>query len=91
MNLAAVLVRAAEILLLLGMGCAGLRMLRGPRARDRVLALDAFSMDGVLLVLVVGLDIGSSLYLEVALILALLGFASTTALARFLLRGGVIE
>ena len=45
----------------------------------------------MLLLLVIGIRSGSTLYFEIALIIALLGFVSTVALAKFLLRGEVIE
>ena len=67
------------------------RLLRGPAAQDRVLALDFISLIGMLVVLVVGIRSSSSMYFEAALLVALFGFVSTTALAKFLLRGEVIE
>lgn len=82
---------AAQILLLLAMGMAIVRMARGPRAQDRVLALDALYIDAMLLLLTIGIRTGSMLYVEVALIIALLGFASSSAFAKFLMRGEVIE
>lgn len=88
--LAAALV-AAQLLLLVAMGCALVRMVRGPRAQDRVLALDALYVDAMILLLTIALRTGSRLYVEAGLIMALLGFASTFALAKFLLRGEVIE
>ena len=91
MSAVVLILRLAEVLLVLAMGGAVLRMLRGPRAQDRVLALDALNMDGVLLVLVTGMDVGSTLYIEAALIIGFLGFAATAAFAKFLLRGEVIE
>jgi multicomponent K+:H+ antiporter subunit F len=81
----------SQVLLALAMACALLRMLGGPSAQDRVLAFDAFYVDAMLLLLVFGIAQGSLLYFEAALIIALLGFASTAALAKFLLRGEVIE
>ncbi len=84
-------VAIAMVLLALAMICALLRMLRGPRAQDRILALDALYVDGMLLLVVFGIRSGSALYFEVALVIALLGFVSTAALARFLMRGEVIE
>jgi multicomponent K+:H+ antiporter subunit F len=90
-SLATAAVLAAQFLLLLGMGMAIIRMMRGPRAQDRVLALDALTIDGMLLVLTVGIRTGSILYVEAGLIIALLGFAATAAFAKFLLRGEVIE
>jgi multicomponent K+:H+ antiporter subunit F len=82
---------ASQFLLLLGMAMAIIRMVRGPRAQDRVVALDALYIDGMLLLLTIGLRTGSILYVEAGLIIALLSFASTAAFAKFLLRGEVIE
>ncbi|HTM28214.1 MAG TPA: K+/H+ antiporter subunit F [Rhodanobacter sp.] len=81
----------AQILLLLGMGCSIIRMVRGPRAQDRVLALDAMYVNAMILLLTIGIRTGSLLYVEAGLIIALLGFAGTFALAKFLMRGEVIE
>jgi multicomponent K+:H+ antiporter subunit F len=81
----------AQILLLLGMGCSIIRMVRGPRAQDRVLALDAMYVNAMILLLTIGIRSGSLLYVEAGLIIALLGFAGTFALAKFLMRGEVIE
>lgn len=81
----------AQGLLLLAMGFALVRMLRGPRAQDRVLALDALQVNAMLLLLTIGLRVGSVLYVELALVIALLGAASTLAFSKFLLRGEVIE
>ena len=81
----------AQILLGLAMACAAYRMLRGPRAQDRVLGFDTLSVDAMLMLLAFGIKSGSTLYFETALIVALLGFVGTLALAKFLLRGEVIE
>jgi len=84
-------VTIAEILLGCAMACAAFRILRGPRAQDRVLGFDCLYVNAMLLLLTFGIRTGSSLYFEAALIIALLGFVSTVALAKFLLRGEVIE
>jgi multicomponent K+:H+ antiporter subunit F len=81
----------AQMLLALGMACAALRLLRGPRAQDRVLALDTLYVDAMLLVLTFGMQAASDFYFEVALAIGMLGFVATAALARFLMRGEVIE
>ena len=81
----------AQVLLSLGMACAALRLLRGPRAQDRVLGLDTLYVNAAMLLLTVGMRTGSTVYFESALIIALLGFVSTAALAKFLMRGEVIE
>ena len=81
----------AQLLLGLAMLLALLRLLRGPRAQDRVLALDTLYVNGMLLVLALGIRQGTTLYFEAALVIGMLGFVSTAALAKFLLRGEVIE
>ena len=88
--LAAALV-SAQVLLGLAMLCGVVRLLRGPRAQDRVLAHDTLYVNGMLLVLTFGIRSGASLYFEAALVIGMLGFVSTAALAKFLLRGEVIE
>lgn len=80
-----------QILLGIAMICAAYRILRGPRAQDRVLGLDTLYVNAMLMLLVFGIKSGSTLYFEMALVVALLGFVGTVALAKFLLRGEVIE
>lgn len=87
----AIAILVAQLLLLLAMACAFLRMVRGPRAQDRVLAVDALYVNAMLLLLSIGIRTGSVLYVEAGLIIALLGFAGTVAFSKFLLRGEVIE
>lgn len=84
-------ITAAQILLGLAMACATFRILRGPRAQDRVVGFDSLYVNAMLMLLTFGIGSGSTLYFEAALIVALLGFVSTVALAKFLLRGEVIE
>ncbi|MGB3268712.1 MAG: K+/H+ antiporter subunit F [Rhodanobacter sp.] len=86
-----VAIGAAQILLLLAMAFSLIRMVRGPRAQDRVLALDALYVNAMILLLTIGIRSGSMLYVEAGLVIALLGFASTVALSKFLMRGQVIE
>jgi multicomponent K+:H+ antiporter subunit F len=82
---------AAQVLLGIALACAAFRMLRGPRAQDRIVGFDALYIDAMLLLLTFGIRSGSAHYFEAALLIALLGFVSTVALAKFLLRGEVIE
>jgi multicomponent K+:H+ antiporter subunit F len=84
-------VMAAQVFLGLAMACAAFRMLRGPRAQDRVVAFDTLYVSAMLLLLTLGIRSGTTFYFEAALIIALLGFVGTVALAKFLLRGEVIE
>jgi multicomponent K+:H+ antiporter subunit F len=81
----------AQALLALAMICATFRLVRGPRAQDRVLALDTLYVDAMLLVLTFGMREASTIYFEAALVIGMLGFVSTAALSKFLLRGEVIE
>jgi len=67
------------------------RMLIGPRAQDRVLAFDCLYLDVMLLILALGIRYRSSSYFEAALLIALFGFVGSSAMAKFLLRGEVIE
>lgn len=67
------------------------RLLRGPEATDRVLALDTLYINAVALIILLGLRQGTGLLFEAALLVAMLGFVSTVALARWLSRGDVIE
>jgi multicomponent K+:H+ antiporter subunit F len=66
-------------------------MLRGPRAQDRIVGFDCLYVNAMLLVLTLGMSPGGRLYFEAGLIIALLGFVGTVALAKFLFRGEVIE
>jgi multicomponent K+:H+ antiporter subunit F len=81
----------AQMLLAAAMGCAAWRVLRGPRAQDRVLALDALYVNAAILLLVFGIRTGSTHYFEAALLITLLGFVATAALSKFVMRGEVIE
>jgi multicomponent K+:H+ antiporter subunit F len=82
---------AAQVLLGLAMGCATFRILRGPRAQDRVVGFDTLYVNAMLLLVTFGIRSGTAVYFEAALLIALLGFVGTVALAKFLLRGEVIE
>jgi multicomponent K+:H+ antiporter subunit F len=75
----------------LGLAAAGLRLLRGPTPADRVLALDTMSINAMLIILTLGMRFGTTLYFDMALLISLFGFASSVAMAKFLLRGEVIE
>jgi multicomponent K+:H+ antiporter subunit F len=67
------------------------RLARGPTLPDRILALDTLTINAIALVMLFGLSIGSTVYFEAALLLAMMGFVGTVALCKFLLSGDVIE
>ena len=67
------------------------RLIRGPQSIDRVLAIDTIYINTVALVILLGMRLQTALLFETALIVAMLGFVSTVAMARYLTRGDVIE
>jgi len=77
------------------LGLAGLltlvRILRGPRAQDRVLGLDSLYITAMLLLVVTGMRLGTPFFFEASMIIGIIGFVATVAAAKFLIRGEVIE
>jgi len=67
------------------------RLLRGPSAPDRILALDTLYVNTIALLVLLGIYLGSNIYFEAALLIALMGFVGTVALCKYLLRGDIIE
>ena len=82
--IAFVLVAAAVVL-------SAWRLLRGPSAPDRILALDTLYINAIALLVLLGIHLGSALYFEAALLIAMMGFVGTVALCKYLLRGDIIE
>ena len=87
-----------ETALAIGFGCLALavlltlwRLLRGPSAADRILALDTLTVNAIALIVLFGIARGTALYFEAALLLATVGFVGTVAYCRFLLRGDIVE
>ncbi len=70
---------------------AMIRLVIGPNTGDRILALDTMVVNAIGLIVLLGIWQGTRLYFEAALIIAMLGFVSTVAYARFVLRGDIIE
>lgn len=70
---------------------AMIRLIIGPGTGDRILALDTMVVNAIGLILLLGIAQGTHIYFEVTLIIAMLGFVSTVAYARFVLRGDIIE
>ena len=81
----------ASFCVTLAMLFAVARLSLGPSAQDRVLALDTFYVNGMLMLLLLGIRSASTAYFDMALLIALFGFVGSMALAKFLLRGEVIE
>jgi len=79
-------------------GCFGLglllnllRVLTGPEISDRILALDTMIINAIALLVLYGMLNGTAVYFEVSMLFAMVGFVSTVAYCRYLLRGSVIE
>ncbi|MGR3321780.1 MAG: K+/H+ antiporter subunit F [Pseudooceanicola sp.] len=82
---------AAMIALAIGQVLCMIRLVIGPTTADRILALDTMVINALGLAVTLGIHQGVKVYFEVALLVAMLGFVSTVALARFILRGDIIE
>lgn len=67
------------------------RIAKGPDAADRILALDTMVINVIALLILYGIWRGSSMYFEPAMLIAMVGFVSTVAYCRFVLRGDIIE
>ncbi|MFQ3338651.1 MAG: multicomponent K+:H+ antiporter subunit F [Colwellia sp.] len=67
------------------------RLLIGPSVPDRILALDTMYINTIALIILYGMSLGTELYFEAALLIAMLGFVSTVAVCKYLLRGDIIE
>jgi multicomponent K+:H+ antiporter subunit F len=87
-----------EAALAFAIGCYGIallvtlwRIIRGPDATDRILALDTMVINVIALIVLYGIATGTGVYFEAAILIAMVGFVSTVAYCRFLLRGDIIE
>ena len=67
------------------------RLIIGPHVVDRILALDTMYINSIALILLFGIFNKKPLYFEAALLIAMLGFVSSVAFAKYLLRGDIIE
>lgn len=67
------------------------RLLRGPDAPDRIVALDTAYVNSLALLVLFGIQQDSTVYFEVALLIAMVGFVSTVMLSKYILRGDILE
>jgi multisubunit Na+/H+ antiporter MnhF subunit len=81
----------SAVLLLTAMVCAAIRIIRGPGAPDRVVALDMLSLLGVAAAGIAALVSGDTAFIDIALGVALVGFLATVAFAGFIERGSINE
>ena len=75
----------------LAMLFALVRLLRGPTVPDRVLALDTLYVATIAQLILFGMHLGTAVYFEVALIIAMLGFVSTVVLSKYIIRRDIVE
>jgi len=68
-----------------------IRLVMGPDLPDRILALDTLYINSIALLILLGIYLDSALYFEAALLIAVMGFISTLALSKYLLRGDIME
>ena len=78
--------RFALVVLLISIALALVRLIKGPGAADRVVALDLISMLIVAFLATESIYAGETSFLDVAIAYALIAFLGTVALARFLMR-----
>jgi multicomponent K+:H+ antiporter subunit F len=67
------------------------RLLLGPEITDRILALDTFYINTIALLMLLGIWLSNAIFFEAALLIAMMGFIGTVALAKYILRGDIIE
>lgn len=84
-------VTIALTLMTLAVALSFWRLLRGPSLPDRILALDTLYINTLALLILLGIHLGSALYFEAALLIAVMGFVGTVAACKYLLRGDIIE
>lgn len=84
-------VSVAGLMLLIALALNLWRLVRGPDVTDRILALDTLYINAVALLVLTGIAYGKGIFYEAAILIAALGFVGTVSLAKFLLRGDIIE
>ncbi|MDC9826345.1 K+/H+ antiporter subunit F [Devosia sp. ZB163] len=84
-------ISTSQLVLGIAMCLSCWRLIKGPRAQDRVLALDSLYLNAMLMLVTFGISTSQTIYFEAALVIGLLSFVATAALAKFLMRGEVIE
>jgi multicomponent K+:H+ antiporter subunit F len=67
------------------------RLLVGPDMASRVLALDTLAINAIALVVLAEIYYGNEIYFEAALLFAMVGFLTTVAYCKYMLRGNVME
>lgn len=87
----AISIQIALAMVTAAVGMSFWRLLRGPDVPNRILALDTLYVNTIAILVLLGIHLGSALFFEAALLIALMGFIGTVALCKYLLRGDIIE
>ena len=90
-NIMDLALKGAFLAVVIGQVMAMIRLVMGPSTGDRILALDTMVINAIGMIVLLGIAQGSRVYFEVSMIIAMLGFVSTVALTKFVLRGDIIE
>lgn len=90
-NLLAITLKIAFGLVSLASLFSLIRLISGPSIPDRILALDTLYVNSIALIILYGIQQGSALYFEGALLIAVMGFVGTLALSKYLMRGDIME
>ena len=67
------------------------RLIRGPSAPDRILALDTLYVSTIAELVLFGMHLDTEVYFEAALIIAMLGFFGTVVLSKYVIRRDIVE
>ncbi|GHD55125.1 K+/H+ antiporter subunit F [Thalassobaculum fulvum] len=67
------------------------RLVLGPAAVDRILALDTLAINAIAMIVLAGILWSTPLYFEAAMLFAMVGFLTTVAFCKYLMRGNVME
>lgn len=79
-------IELSKLLLFLSMVVVGIRIIRGPHAADRVVALDMLCLLGAGVAALAAITTDSMMFIDVVLGIALIGFLATVAFAGFIAR-----
>ena len=81
-----------------GIACVGIamalnvyRLVIGPDSTDRLVALDTLYINAIVMLVLVGIEFGTLIFFEAALLIAMMGFVGTVTVAKYLRRGSIIE
>lgn len=86
--MAEMILQTALVISLIGIILSFIRFMKGPSAADRVVALDSVTLISVSVIIFVALFAGRSVYIDAAMVYAILSFIGVVAVARYL-EGGL--